>query len=147
MKNKKIMNFEREFMRNIQNQRMHIKVNDRVFDVKKSDKAMLMAGYKLECLLDILNDLEDIEELEILQNNGVTLKDDEIKKVNSIMKTKNSVSECVNDIITIMSGKELLDYVDDELELETNDKMELAMTLYQMPQEGVSNTDEDSFRE
>lgn len=146
MKNNKIINFEREFIRNIQNQRMHIKVNDKVFDVKKSDKAMLMAGYKLETLLGILNDLDDIEELEVLQNNGIELKEEEMNKINNIMKIKNSVSECVNDIITIMSGKELLDYVDDELELETNDKMELAMTLYQMPQEGVSNTDDNSFR-
>lgn len=147
MKNKKIVNFEKEFIRNIQNKRMHIKVNEKVFDVKKSDKVMLMAGYKLECLLGVLNDLEDVEELELLKQNGVTLKDDEISKVNNIMKLKNSVSEYVNEIITIMSGKELLDYVDDELELEFNDKMELAMTLYQMPQEGVSNTDENSFRE
>lgn len=142
-KNTKIENFEREFLRNIQNQRMHIKVNDRVFDVKKSDKVMLMAGCKLEYLLNILDSLEDLEEVETM--NDVS-KEDEIKKVNEIMRLKNSISECVNDIITIMSGKELLDYIDDELELETNDKMELAMTLYQMPQEGVSNTDDNSFR-
>jgi hypothetical protein len=138
-KNNNIVEFEKVFERNVLKKKLQIKVEGKTFNVKRNDKTMMLAGAKVKQLMELTNELENID----LEQEGTS------NDVANIMDITISLSELINQIIVIMSGQELLDYVDDELEFESKEKMELAMTLYQMPQitnDGVSNIDEGSFQ-